>query len=71
MNGYHVAHILGDGRLESHDDSMSRLLRLMRIPEQDLFRSREECVDEACAKQEKRIAYVEPRLKMQGEEFFW
>jgi uncharacterized protein (DUF488 family) len=71
MNGYAVSHILGDGRLETHDEAMGRLLRLLKLPEQDMFRSREEWVDEACAQQEKKIAYIEPRLLNQPEEASW
>jgi uncharacterized protein (DUF488 family) len=71
MYGYSVSHILGDGRIETHDEAMSRLLRLFRLPEQDFFRSRVEMIDEACAKQEQRIAYVEPRLVGQREEVPW
>jgi uncharacterized protein (DUF488 family) len=67
MNGFDVSHILGDGRLETHDDAMSRLLRQFKLPDGDLFRSRDEILDEAYAKQERRIAYVEPRLANQPE----
>lgn len=57
-SGVAVTHILGDGGLESHDDAMTRLLRLTGTPESDMFSSREELVARACAAQEARIAYV-------------
>lgn len=54
-----IAHILEDGRLETQDDAVSRLLRELRLPESDLFRSRDELVDEAYARRGRQIAYVE------------
>jgi uncharacterized protein (DUF488 family) len=58
--GIQVAHILEDGTLESHADTMDRLLAQLRLPREDLFRSREELVDDALERQGKRIAFVEP-----------
>lgn len=57
--GVKVAHILDDGRLESHDDAVSRLLRELGLTESDLFRSREEVLDEAYALRAQQIAYTE------------
>jgi uncharacterized protein (DUF488 family) len=57
--GVGVKHILEDGRLESHEDSMARLLSELGIAERDLFRSREDLVDEAYARRGEQIAYVE------------
>ena len=39
--GLEVQHILGDGRLESHVEAMNRLVRLLHLPEGDMFSSRE------------------------------
>ena len=58
-HGLQVAHILADGRLESHDDSMERLLDAVGLPHKDLFRSREELISEAMIRQEERVAYVD------------
>lgn len=58
--GSPIAHILADGSLEMHADAMTRLMRLAGLPEGDLFRSREELVEAACAWREARIAYMEP-----------
>jgi len=57
--GLRVAHILGDGRLESHDDAVSRLLLELGLSEHDLFKSREEVLDEAYARRAQQIAYTE------------
>jgi uncharacterized protein (DUF488 family) len=55
--GVAVAHIHADGRLENHDSALSRLARLLNLPEDDMFRSREELMDDAYRRQEERIAY--------------
>jgi len=55
--GVAVAHILADGTLEPHDDTMDRLLASMTPAGQDLFRSREEQIEEALARRENRIAH--------------
>ncbi|NJD68018.1 MAG: hypothetical protein C3F12_00780 [Candidatus Methylomirabilota bacterium] len=60
--GVPVAHILADGRLEAHGDAMSRLLDLVGVPRQDLFRSRQQLLAEALARQEARVAYVDEKL---------
>jgi uncharacterized protein (DUF488 family) len=56
-NGYQVAHILGTGALETHEDTMSRLLRTLGFQEADMFRSQEEILAEAYTIQGGRIAY--------------
>lgn len=60
--GIHVFHVLSDGKLEAHADSMERLLDVTGLPHEDMFRSREELLSEALAKQEERIAYVDEKL---------
>jgi uncharacterized protein (DUF488 family) len=57
--GVKIAHILEDGHLESQDDAVSRLLQELGLPQSDLFRSRDEVVDEAYARRGQQIAYVE------------
>ena len=57
--GTHVAHIHPDGHLESHEEAIARMLDDLKMSDTDLFRSREEILDEAYAKQEERIAYVD------------
>ena len=60
--GVPVEHILPDGRLESHGDAMLRLLKVVGLPSEDLFRSRRELIALALAQQEERIAYVDEKL---------
>ena len=57
---FDVQHILVDGRLESHDASMNRLLDIFKLPPNgDLFRSRAEVIAEALTRQAQKVAYVE------------
>lgn len=58
--GSDVVHILADGATETHAEAMSRLLQKLHIPEFDLFRSREEALDEAYRVQGETIAYENP-----------
>lgn len=57
-----VRHILADGRLEAHKDTMERLLDVTGLPREDLFRSRAELIAEALKRQEEKVAYVDERL---------
>ena len=57
--GVAVAHIQADGSLESHDDAMSRLLDLHKLPPHgDMFRSRSDVISEALTRQANKFAYV-------------
>ena len=56
--GFDVQHIHGDGRLESHNDAVTRLTRMLKMPQQDMFHSPEEIVEDAYRRQEERIAYT-------------
>lgn len=60
--GLKIAHILADGTLETHELTLSRLLRQMGLPEEDVFGERSELVNVALKKQEHRIAYVDKNL---------
>ena len=60
--GAEVSHILADGRLETNDEAMSRLLRRHGLDQPDLFRSSDELLEEALMTQEQRIAYVDQDL---------
>jgi uncharacterized protein (DUF488 family) len=55
--GLDVEHILADGRLENHAAALSRLAQMYNLPEEDMFRSREDFLAEAYSGQEERIAY--------------
>jgi uncharacterized protein (DUF488 family) len=54
-----VQHIVDDGRLESHDNALARLLRELKIEQEDLFRNQKELFAEAYAQRGEQIAYVE------------
>jgi uncharacterized protein (DUF488 family) len=56
--GADVSHILEDGTLESQDEAMGRLLRQSGLGEGDLFRTKEQLIEDACAQQEQEVAYV-------------
>jgi uncharacterized protein (DUF488 family) len=58
--GIPVIHILADGTTETHEQVMSRLLQKLHIPEDDLFRSKQEALDEAYRRQGEAIAYATP-----------
>jgi uncharacterized protein (DUF488 family) len=60
--GMDVSHILEDGRLESQDEAMTRLLEQFELGRGDLFRTREQLIEDACALQEQRVAYVNPSI---------
>lgn len=60
--GVTIQHILWDGRAESHDATMERLLDVVELPREDLFRSKDELLGEALARQEERVAYVDEKL---------
>jgi uncharacterized protein (DUF488 family) len=55
--GVRVAHILSDGSVETHEQALSRLVGLLGLPGEDMFRSRAEVVEDAYRTQGARIAY--------------
>jgi uncharacterized protein (DUF488 family) len=55
--GMNVSHILEDGSLETQDEAMNRLLNQSGLGEGDLFRTREQLIEDACAFQERQVAY--------------
>ena len=59
--GVAVAHILADGNLEGHAAAMNRLLDGFNLPRDgDLFRSREQHIDDAVRRQARQVAYGRP-----------
>jgi uncharacterized protein (DUF488 family) len=56
--GVSIAHVLADGSVEPHARTMSRLLDLVGLPHEDMFKSRHELVDIACQLRERKVAYV-------------
>jgi len=57
--GIQVKHILEDGRLENHEEVIVRLTRQLRLPESDMFHSRDDITNEAYKIQAEKIAYEE------------
>lgn len=57
--GITIQHIREDGCVESNDDAISRLLVETGSADNDLFRSREELIDEAFRRRGLEIAYTE------------
>jgi uncharacterized protein (DUF488 family) len=67
--GIAVEHILPDGNLETHQKTLSRLLRQLKIPEcDDLFRTREAIIDDAYKTQGDRIAYTSRTQSVEAEQ---
>jgi len=53
--GVEVRHILADGLLEPHRDTLERLLKIMGLAKDELFRSGEERIAEALKRQEVKV----------------
>ena len=60
--GVVVRHILEDGRIETHEEALSRLLVEHGLPERDLFRDRSEIIEQAYSERGDKISYAEPSL---------
>ena len=57
-----ISHIIGPGECESHEQAEMRLLKLVGLPEQDLFLSKEELLNDAYTRQGDLIAYKRTSL---------
>jgi uncharacterized protein (DUF488 family) len=57
--GIKIRHILEDGSIEEHPDSLRRLLRTLKLQESNLFQSPEEIIENAYEIQGEKIAHVE------------
>lgn len=55
--GMQVKHILAGGAVETHEDTMRRLLQALSLPEEDMFRSRDEIIADAYSIRGQAIAY--------------
>jgi len=60
--GVPIRHILADGRIEAHGEAMLRLLDLLGLPREDLFRSKQELLAEAIDRQERKVAYIDENM---------
>jgi uncharacterized protein (DUF488 family) len=56
-HGIGVRHIHADGTVETQDEALKRLMRMLHVSEEDMFRCREDLFAEAYLLQEKKIAY--------------
>ena len=57
--GVPIKHILADGSVEDHAHALERLIGLLRIPGNDMFRTIDDITSEAYARQGNEIAYRE------------
>ncbi|MBF0245320.1 MAG: DUF488 domain-containing protein [Planctomycetes bacterium] len=65
QQGVSIIHILADGSTESQNQTMSRLLDLLGLPQVNMFGSHDELVAMACDLREDKIAYVDETLTNQ------
>ena len=56
--GMFINHILADGSIETNAELEERLLRLLNIPQDDLFMDHEQLINRAYDMQSDKIAYV-------------
>jgi len=56
--GIAIGHILEDGSVEDHGDTMNRLRVFLKLPEMDMFTSAEQMIQRAYDLQGRKIAYV-------------
>lgn len=67
--GIAVRHILETGDLESQDDAIRRLLAELGLPDQDLFRSHADFINEAYHQRGQELAYAEDVSAGEKEAF--
>lgn len=53
--GMQVNHVSSDGRIETHAEAEARMMRKLRLPEQDLWKGKDELLAAAYAMQERRV----------------
>lgn len=58
--GASISHILADGQLEDHEQTLDRLCTAAGMPPRDMFRSRRQQRDEALVRRAREIAYFNP-----------
>ena len=58
--GLSIAHILADGRLETHEQLLDRLCAAIGMPPRDMFRTRKQQREEALARRAREIAWFDP-----------
>ena len=66
--GAAVEHVLADGGMEAHDETMDRLLDSLKLPRQgDMFRSRDDVIAEALLRQAQKVAFVGDKPPAEGQ----
>jgi uncharacterized protein (DUF488 family) len=58
--GVKVVHILSNGTTEDHKSTEGRLMRKLRLPEQDLWKGKDELLAAAYTAQERRVRKIKP-----------
>lgn len=71
IDGISTKHILENGLLETHEDSIARLRKELGLPEKDLFRTTDEIIEEAYELRGREIAYSQDRSMEDGEAGGW
>ncbi|WP_425600844.1 DUF488 family protein [Frateuria edaphi] len=66
--GADVRHILPNGEVETHDETILRMLDVVGLPRVDMFRSAQELINEAYVLREKKIAYIDPAAIQHDDE---
>ncbi|MBD3646535.1 MAG: DUF488 domain-containing protein [Pseudomonadales bacterium] len=66
--GQRVCHIMSDGKLERHEDTMKRLMQQLKIPERDLVSNEREQLERAYEVQAERIAFVDGEFEQNGNK---
>jgi uncharacterized protein (DUF488 family) len=67
--GVTIGHILENGNIEFHKDSEQRLLRIFKLNHPELFRSEQQRLDDAYARQGEKIAYETAEPTSDYEEY--
>lgn len=55
--GISIQHILEDGSIEDNEDSIARMMKLLKIQDTNLFKGKEEIIQDAYNLQGEKIAY--------------
>ena len=58
-----IVHIHADGLLERNTDAEKRLLKLVKLPEENLFANPNDLIEQAYDLQAQKIAYVDKRVQ--------
>jgi len=68
LAGININHILSNGRIEGHEDSEHRLMKLFNLNQLDLFRNEQQRLDDAYTRQGERIAYETSETSIEQKE---